>query len=319
MNFRKFSEGKRFVFGCPRKFHKFLAMSMRLFPCYNFLMIKLFDCTIRDGGHLNGWEFSDECFKATLEAAKKSGVSYFEVGYRSNSDGGKFLRSADNDMKLLYAESLPLKLVLMLNVRDYCPNLFVENFKSPIQAVRVACHRDEIQSGMNICEELKKLGYEVFLHLMAVAELTEDDFNLLEHWENKNILTSLYFADSYGAFLNSDVEFYYSKLQTLGYEKISFHAHNNLQMAFSNTLKATELGAFSVDGSAYGMGRGAGNLPMEMLLGHLEKQNPEFTTKFYVDLIKKFYEPFSKKIVWGYNLQNLVGGLKNLHPSKITE
>lgn len=319
MNFRKISEGKRVAFVCPRKCRKFLAMSMRLFPCYNFLMTKLFDCTIRDGGHLNGWEFSDECFKATIEAAQNSGVSYFEVGYRSNSCGGKFLRSEDNDMKLLCVENLPLKLVLMLNVRDYCPNLFDESFKSPVQAVRVACHKDEIQSGMNICENLVKLGYEVFLHLMAVSELTEDDFNLLKHWENKNILTSLYFADSYGAFLNSDVEFYYNKLQTLGYAKISFHAHNNLQMAFSNTLKAIELGAFSVDGSAYGMGRGAGNLPMEMLLGHLEKQNPEFNRKFYIDLIKKFYEPMSAKFVWGYNLQNLVGGLKNLHPSKITE
>lgn len=279
-------------------------------------MTKILDCTIRDGGHLNGWDFSDGCFMASVDAAAKSGVNYFEVGYRSKSNAGKFSRCTDDDLKKLCPKNTSLKLVVMLNARDYQSDLFFESSKSPISAVRVACHKDEIVAGMQICQTLKTLGYEVFLHLMAVAELDANDFNLLKNWENKDILTSLYFADSYGGFFNEDIEFYYKKLSSLGYKNVSFHAHNNLQMAFSNTLKAIELGAYSVDGCTFGMGRGAGNLPIEMLLGHLAKQNQNFTSKFYFDLIKQFYEPLSKELTWGYNLKTLTGGLENVHPDK---
>lgn len=108
-----------------------------------------------------------------------------------------------------------------------------------------------------------------------------EDYELLKNWKNKDILTSIYFADSFGAFMPDDVERIYKKLQDCGFENISFHAHNNLQLAFTNTIKAIELGAYSVDATAFGMGRGGGNLPIELLLKYLGKDY-----SYYVELIK---------------------------------
>ena len=107
----------------------------------------------------------------------------------------------------------------------------------------------------------------------------------------------------------SDVELIYKKLQDCGFERISFHAHNNLQLAFTNTIKAIELGAYSVDATVFGMGRGGGNLPVEVLLKYLGKEN-----SCYLDLIEKYYVDLSKKNIWGYNYNSLISGLKNIHP-----
>lgn len=277
-------------------------------------MVKIFDCTIRDGGHINNWKFTDDCFLASLLAAQESGAEYFETGYRSTNAGGKFARSSDDDLKNILPENLTIKLAVMLNVRDFDESLFAPKIDSSITSVRIACHKNEIQKGITISEKLAGLGYEVFLHIMAIAELDETDFNLIKNWDKKNILKSLYFADSYGGFFNKDIEFFYKKLQSLGFEKISFHAHNNLQMAFSNTIKAIELGAYSVDGSIYGMGRGAGNLPVEMLVGHLAKENYNFKPESYFEVIQKYYLPLSQEYNWGYDLKNLICGLKNIHP-----
>ena len=84
-----------------------------------------------------------------------------------------------------------------------------------------------------------------------------------------HILESLYFADTFGSFMPKDVERIFKTIRDYGFEKISFHAHNNLQLAFTNTIKAIELGAYSIDGSVFGMGRGGGNLPVELLLNHV--------------------------------------------------
>ena len=80
-------------------------------------------------------------------------------------------------------------------------------------------------------------------------------------------------------------------------------------MIIINTAKAIELGAYSVDASAFGMGRGAGNLPIELLLKYLNRNNNE-----YLNLIEKYYLDFFEKYKWGYNYKSLTDGLRNIHP-----
>lgn len=141
-----------------------------------------------------------------------------------------------------------------------------------------------------------------------------EDYELLKNWKNKEILNSIYFADSFGSFMPKDVENIYKKLTDCGFERISFHAHNNLQLAFTNTIKAIELGAYSVDATTFGMGRGAGNLPIELLLKYLEKDNSE-----YLKIIKKYYIELHSQTAWGYDYNALIGGLNNIHPTKIAQ
>ena len=267
-------------------------------------MTNILDCTIRDGGYLNNWEFSDAEVLALINCAKNNDVKYFEIGYRSNKTGSKFLRCANEDI-LKFVQN-GIRLVVMLNVSDFEENLIEE---SPvISTVRIACHSWELERAVEICEKFLDKKQEVFLHLMNVKDLSKKDFQFLEKWDRKSEIISLYFADSYGSFFNNDVEYFYKKLKECGYEKISFHAHNNLQMAFSNSLKAIELGAYSVDATFLGKGRGGGNLPIEMMLAYLHREKIKQIYNDYSGLM----DESSLKI-----FKNIVGGIENIHPKNI--
>ena len=248
-------------------------------------MTKILDCTLRDGGYVNNWQFKEACILATLGAAESSGVEYFEAGYDNIPDCIK---------------KSTCKLVVMVNAKNIYPVAYAD-------CIRVAAYPNEINTAIKAVEEYKNQGFEVFLHLMTADKF--EDYDLLKNWQNKNILTSVYFADSFGSLMPSDVEKIYKNLEDCGFKQISFHAHNNLQLAFTNTIKAIELGAYSVDASVFGIGRGGGNLPIELLLRYFNKENT-----VYLDLIKNYYMSMYTKNNWGYNYNSLVSGLKNVHP-----
>lgn len=287
-------------------------------------MLKIVDCTIRDGGHLNGWNFTDETVRVSYDAAVKSGVDYFEIGYRfakPEQNFGKFAKCSDESLFNLLTLDDKCKLMVMLNVgksdiKEFKP---CQSEFTPIKAVRVAAYPYELDLAFEYCQTLKNLGYEVFLNLMVISKFSNDEYQKLQNWSGKNCVEALYFADSFGGFVPEDIVFYFNKLKSIGFEKIGFHSHNNLQLAFANSLKAIELGAYIVDASIYGMGRGAGNLPIEILIGYLAKiMNIDGDNKYnpllYIEIIEKFYAEKMQKTPWGYRVQSLISGLKNIHP-----
>jgi 4-hydroxy 2-oxovalerate aldolase len=281
---------------------------------------QILDCTIRDGGHLNQWQFDPTCVKAAYYAALKSGVDYFEAGYRypSHKRGmGPFAYSTDELLTELFVTSDSCKLAVMIDAGKSETSQFQEcrPEKTPLRAVRVAAYPYELDKATGMVEELHDLGYEVFLNLMASSELSEANYAYLTAWYKKNLLSGIYFADSFGSFIPRDISAQMSKLRNAGFERVGFHSHNNLQMAFANTLRAIEEGAACVDASIYGMGRGAGNLPIEILLGYLEKAGEtEYNTVPYLDVIERYFLKLFGEIGWGYGLEALTGGLANIHP-----
>ena len=192
---------------------------------------------------------------------------------------------------------------------EFAREFAADNFSTDDYAdiVRVACHPDEIAEGVEDCEILQDTGYEAFLHLMDVAHITDEQMQALKAYDRDNVI---YFADSYGALLPEDIRKYFRTFAQAGFEKIGFHAHNNKQLAFINTLTAIECGAYSVDVSAYGMGRAAGNTPAELLLSQLGRN-----VEPYFELIEKYYLDLYEKTSWGYSLKNLEGGIKNIKVS----
>lgn len=253
-------------------------------------MTKILDCTLRDGGHVNNWNFSEECMFETLFAAENAGIEYFEAGYEF----------PDN---LMVNKT---KSVVMVDAKNIKP------VSKKADCVRLACYPHQLKIAINALEEYKKEGFEVFLHLMTADKF--EDYDKLKNWKNKDILTSIYFADSFGALMPDDIERIYKRLENCGFERISFHAHNNLQQAFANTIKAVNLGAYSVDGTVFGMGRGGGNMPVELLLNYLKRDNSE-----YLNVIKKYYIDLYNEYKWGYTYTSLITGLKNIHPYQVIE
>lgn len=254
-------------------------------------MTKILDCTLRDGSHVRS--FSDECILQTLRCAENAGIDYIEVGY----DFPECIKSSKIKTVVMvdaknYNGAIPAKLNARPNVASEAATL-----------LRIATYPNQIQTAIQAVENFKSQGFEVFLHLMTADKF--EDYELLKNWKNKDILTSIYFADSFGAFFPCDVEKVYKNLENSGFERISFHAHNNLQLAFANSLKAIELGAYSIDATVFGLGRGGGNLPLEVFLKYLGKSNDE-----YLELIKKYYSDNPCT----YSYESMMNGMLNIHP-----
>lgn len=287
--------------------------------------LKILDCTIRDGGHLNKWHFSPDCVKASYFAALKSGIDYFEIGYRcpSTTPGlGDFGYCTDPFLFSLFTASEKCKLTVMIDAGKSDTSLFARCTPeiTPVKAVRVAAYPYELAKAFELLEDLKEKGYEVFLNLMASSELNAEQLVQLKSWEKGDILEAVTFADSFGSFIPSDIPGHVATLRNLGFTRIGFHPHNNLQMSFANTLRAIEEGVSVVDASIFGMGRGSGNLPVEVLVGYLEKQGAQsYNTVPYLDVIERFYLDLFKELNWGYKIQSLMGGLKNIHPYYIDD
>lgn len=182
-------------------------------------MVKILDCTIRDGGHLNKWEFDYNCVKASYFAAVRSGVDYFEIGYRlpnSVQGQGVFAYCGEELLRELITPSDKCKLTVMIDVSKSDESLFEKRTdKSLIRAIRVATYPDNIKKALTQVGCLKSKGYEVFLNLMAYSELTNEHFKILSSWKRKGDLQAIYFADSFGSFLPEEMPEKIQKLRSL--------------------------------------------------------------------------------------------------------
>lgn len=288
-------------------------------------MPKILDCTIRDGGHLNQWEFSSDCVRASYYAAIRGGADYFEIGYRfpdSVKGLGEFGYCRDAFLSGLVPSSDKCKLTVMIDSGKSDDSLFADRKSSgtPVRAVRVATYPDTLQKAMGQVEALLGKGYEVFLNLMAYSELSADGFKTISKWKAKDNLQAIYFADSFGAFLPEDIPVNMRALREAGVSRIGFHPHNNMQMAFANTLVAIEAGATHVDASIFGMGRGSGNLPIEAILSYLEKRGSKaYNPVPYLDVVERYFLELYKKLGWGYSIPAFLSGLRSIHPYYVTE
>jgi 4-hydroxy 2-oxovalerate aldolase len=286
---------------------------------------KIIDCTIRDGGHLNKWQFEDDLVRSAYFAAQKGRVDYFEIGYKNDSSKpglGRYGYCDERHISSLFKSSEDCKLLFMLDAGKYTGYEIPDRDKSktPFSGIRVAAYPYEASIAVDILEKLHSKGYEVFLNLMASAEWSDKDLAILKRWRNNYILKAIYFADSFGAYGPAEISAFIIKLKRLGFRHIGFHAHNNLQMAFANTMHAIKEGAEYVDASIYGMGRGSGNLPIETLVSYLNKLGrKKYNVVPYLDVIERFFLPLFEKHRWGYSLRSLLGGISNIHPYYVDE
>lgn len=160
---------------------------------------------------------------------------------------------------------------------------------SIVSMYRAAVHKDKVLSAIELCNAIADKGYTASIQLMGIVNYTEDDFNQIFKSLKESRIAYVYFADSYGSLLPSDIKSIFNRLSITG-KKIGFHAHNNLQLGFANTLEAIKNGVDIVDGTVYGIGRGAGNLPIEILLSHLEKNSVKNTYNSFpvLDIIDRY-------------------------------
>lgn len=245
-------------------------------------MVKILDCTTRDGGHKTKWNFNEDFVFSLMECLNNSNISYYEIGYRNHYDNegkGIFYNCTPEFLGKFYKAKGNLELGVMTDTSRYLAEDFQGRDKDNIDFVRIACHPDRIRETLEISKDLHNKGYKVLLQLMEAPNIDEAGYLSLFEFDNKDIFETVYLADSYSTMHPNEIDKYFNKMEMLGYKKISFHAHNKIQLALKNTLKAIEHGAYSVDVTLDGIGRD-GNLDAVKLLDNLKN----YPTGFYKQL-----------------------------------
>ena len=282
------------------------------------------DATLRDGGLCNQFRFSDAFVKALYETNIACGVQYMEFGYRadtkefSREEFGKWKFCTEEDLRSVVGENKSdMKIAVMADVGrcDY-KNDFLPKSDSVVDLVRVACYAHQLDEAIDMIEHFHKLGYETSCNVMAVSTTPTRELEELLPRLCRSSADFIYLVDSYGAFHAADVISLMHKYTAYAApygKKIGIHAHNNQNLAFSNTVTALENGASFLDATMMGMGRGAGNCAMEQLLGYLDPSLLSLSAM--LDFLRDYMIPLKESgIRWGYDLPYLITGLLNTHP-----
>jgi 4-hydroxy 2-oxovalerate aldolase len=282
--------------------------------------IKVLDCSIRDGGLINKWQFSDEFVRATYRAASEAGVDYMEIGYKASKDQfdskefGKWRFCEDSDVrKIIEGIESSTKLACMVDIGRVEEKDILPKNESPFDMIRVACYTKDVDKAIDLCNMIMDKGYETTVNIMAVSTNLEREIDEALNDLSKTKVPTVYVVDSYGAMYCEDVTFLIKKYkEALPKKTIGIHTHNNRQLAFGNTIQAIIDGANMLDASVYGIGRGPGNCCLELLLSFL--QNPKYKLRPILGLIQEHYLPLREKIEWGYIIPYMITGALNEHP-----
>ncbi|OGV68411.1 MAG: nucleoid-structuring protein H-NS [Lentisphaerae bacterium RIFOXYA12_FULL_48_11] len=285
--------------------------------------IKLLDCTIRDGGLINDHKFDDKLVKNVFDTCVAAGVDYIEFGYKGskkifaqNKFGSWKFCDEDDLKRIIGKKPAKTKIAVMADAdrTDYHEDILPKD-KSMIDCVRVACYIHQIPLAMDMIKDAHDKGYETLLQLMAISNINEHDLVEALEIAAKCPAAGVYIVDSFGSLYSEQVrdltKIFLRVLDGTG-KDVGFHAHNNQQLAFSNTLEALITGANRLDATINGIGRGAGNCPLELLIGFLH--NPKFKIRPVLECCRDVFAPLSKQMDWGYSIPYALTGQMNQHP-----
>ena len=287
--------------------------------------IRVLDATMRDGGLVNNFRFTDDFINALYRTNVKAGVDYMEFGYKASRElfdpdkFGKWKFCSEEDIRAIVGENnSDMKISVMADVgRCEYKHDIIDKKDSVIDMVRVATYVHQMPTAIEMIEDAKAKGYEVTCNIMAVSNAKEADIDQALEMVGQSPADGIYIVDSYGSLYPEQIRAISDKYMDVAekYNKyIGMHAHNNQQLAFANTIEATARGVSYLDATMMSMGRGAGNCAMELLISFLK--NPKYNIFPVLKFIEEHMLPLKADgIVWGYDIPYLLTGRLNQHPS----
>ena len=293
--------------------------------------LKLLDCTLRDGGYYNAWDFDSTLIDAYLKAMAAISADYIELGFRGFAKDTFYGGCAYTTDHFIRRLSIPAGLTLgvMVNASEMMHHpdgviaalkrLFVSAAESPVTLVRIPCHFYEFAATLEGCQWLKDQGYRVGINLMQIADRSLQEIEALATLASGYSLDVLYFADSMGSMDPPQTTAIIQALRTGWSGELGIHTHNNMGRALANCLQAIEDGVTWVDGTVTGMGRGAGNVQTEYLaveLATLRAEKPCNITPLMA-LIRQYFGPMQQRCGWGPNTYYYLAGKYGIHPTYI--
>jgi len=283
--------------------------------------IKVLDCTIRDGGLINNHDFDLGFVQKVYKAISAAGVDYMEVGYKnskklfSSKEYGLWKFCEDDQIKRVIGDvESKTKISVMVDIGRVDIDDVKPANESPVDMIRVACYVKDIDKAITMVNHFTQKGYETTFNIMAISRDNGTELDeAVKQIEEESKPIAVYIVDSFGALYQESVEDLVKRFKAaLKSAEVGFHGHNHQQLAFGNTIEAIIHNANFLDATIYGIGRAAGNCPLELLIGFLK--NPKFDIRPILDIISREFIPLRNKIEWGYIIPYAISGMMNEHP-----
>lgn len=291
--------------------------------------LKLLDCTLRDGGYVNDWKFGHDNMVSIFERLVDANIDIIEIGFLDDRRPFDIDRSIMPDttcVEKIYGE-LNRKQAMVVGMIDYgtCSIEHVQPCKdSFLDGIRVIFKKHLRKEALAFCKQLKDLGYKVFAQLVSVTSYNDEEMMDLIHIANEVEPYAVSMVDTYGLMHQDNLTHYYDLLDRYLNKNIAmgYHGHNNFQMGYANCIamlaKKTDR-MILVDGTIYGMGKSAGNAPLELIAMHM---NHKYGKKYHISQIleaidaniSNFYTPAT----WGYNMFYYLAASNDCHPNYVS-
>lgn len=270
--------------------------------------VYLLDCTLRDGGYINDWEFPRETYDAVSEQLQLADVDFIELGIMGSHNADHFktkFRALEEIPAPKRLSAKPQFAAMMTNVEYKKMEIPEYGSWCSVDAVRFAFFKADVDESIGQMEDLIAKGYKVFAQTMATFQYSEEELLDLVREINRIRPYAFYIVDSFGTLYPEDIRHLYHLVDDALDKDILFgiHAHNNLQMANANAITFIDeaMGRdIIVDGSIYGMGRGAGNAQTEVLMHYLNRNSQKYDEDIVWKLYSEHIAPIRKEYAWGY-------------------
>ena len=291
--------------------------------------IKLLDCTLRDGGYLNDWEFGHNNIVNIFERLVSSGVDIIEVGFLDDRRAYDFNRTIQPDTQSINQcfEKLHAEHSMLVGMIDYgtCDISNIQPCEECIlDGIRVIFKKHLRKEALDFCRQLKEKGYKVFAQLVSITSYHDEELLDLIQLANKVMPYAVSMVDTYGLMHQDNLLHYFHLLDKHLAPEISigYHSHNNFQMAYANCIEfmAQKINRdILLDGTIYGMGKSAGNAPIELLAMHMNQHyNKSYDIAQILEAIDSSVMEFYRQKQWGYNMFYYIAAANDCHPNYVS-
>ncbi len=289
----------------------------------------LLDCTLRDGGYINDWKFGHDNLVHIFERVVSAGVDVVEIGFlddRRSFDINRSIMPGTADVEKIFG-MLDRKDSMVVGMIDY-GTCDIKNIQpceqSFLDGIRVIFKKKNLYPAMEYCRKIKELGYKVFAQLVSITDYSDEELREAVRLANELEPYALSIVDTYGL-LNPESLRHLISTMDEGLNRditIGFHAHNNLQLGYSNATAALDYDterAILVDGTLYGMGKSAGNAPLELVAMYMNDHcGKNYVITQMQEAITTSVMDFQKISPWGYQLFYYIAASNKVHPNYVS-
>ena len=287
--------------------------------------IKVLDCTLRDGGYCNEWNFGADNIKTIISGLTVSGVDIVECGFLTDRvsydpEVSKYT-SVEQVKPFLDVNRTNRQYVCMVNYGEYAADALPVCDGTSLDGIRVAFHKKDMLPALELCRGIQEKGYKVFVQAMVSLSYSDEEYIDLIHRVNELKPEGFYIVDSFGEMKRKDLtRLFFLVEHNLDRDiAIGFHSHNNMQLAYANAQALVDMRTeheLIIDTSIFGMGRGAGNLNTELFVEYLnDNLGTRYSLKPLLTIIDEILVGFYHQNYWGYSLPNYLSAKHNTHPN----